>query len=188
MRPEYIPNIITFLRLILIPPIIVSLIIAKYRLGFLLFCIAGFTDAIDGYLARRFHWISRFGAMIDPIADKLLIVLTFLTLAYIGAVPLWLLVTVALRDIVIVAGGAIYHFYIGEYEFKPTWISKCNTFLQILLIILLMFQWAYWEHHWISSSTINALMILVFITSVVSLLDYVIVWGLRAWRSKQKHN
>lgn len=188
MRPEYIPNVITFLRLLLIPPIIISLLVAKYRLGFFLFCFAGFTDAIDGYLARRFQWMSRFGAMVDPVADKLLIVLTFLTLGFIGAVPLWLLITVVLRDIVIVAGGTIYHFWIGEYEFKPTWISKCNTFLQILLIIVLMFQSAYWQYNLISPLALKALMILVFVTSVVSLFDYVIVWGLKAWRSKRKHN
>ena len=137
------------------------------------------TDAVDGYLARRFHWISRWGAMVDPIADKFLMVLTFLTLGYIHAIPLWLLLTVVIRDIVIIAGGVAYHFVIGVYEFKPTLISKCNTFLQIIFVILIMFQLAFTV---IPLFIINLLMHLVFITSVISLIDYVFVWGMKAWR------
>jgi len=183
MRAEYIPNIITVLRLILIPPIILTLLFAKYRYAFYFFLIAGLTDAIDGYLARKFHWISRFGSMIDPVADKLLMVLTFLTLSYIHVMPLWLLITVVLREIIIVAGGVTYHFLIGAYEFKPTLISKCNTFLQILLIILVMFHLAF---ALIPSFLLGLMMKLVFITSIVSLADYVIVWSIKAWQIEKE--
>jgi len=182
MKSEYIPNIITIFRLILIPPIVVSLLVGYYHLAFVLFTTAGITDAVDGYLARRFHWISRWGAMVDPVADKLLMVMTFLTLGYIKIVPLWLLLTVVLRDIIIVLGGMAYHFLIGAYEFKPTLISKCNTFLQIILIIALVFQVAFTV---IPDFIINLMMILVFATSVISLIDYVIVWGMKAWRTQQ---
>jgi len=182
MKREYIPNIITIFRLILITPIVVSLVMGYYRLAFYLFTIAGITDAVDGYLARRFKWISRWGAMVDPVADKLLMVMTFLTLGYIRIIPLWLLATVVLRDIIIVLGGMAYHFLIGAYEFKPSLISKCNTFLQIILIIALVFQLAFTV---IPEFMINLLMILVFLTSIVSLVDYVIVWGLKAWKAQQ---
>lgn len=183
MRPEYIPNSITILRLILIPPIIFSLLFDRYKLAFSLFCIAGFTDAIDGYLARKFHWISRWGSMVDPLADKLLMAMTFLTLGYIHVVPLWLLITVVLRDVIIVSGGVAYHLLIGTYEFKPSLISKCNTFLQIMLIILLMFQLAFTL---IPVFILVLLMKLVFITSLVSLIDYMIVWGYKAWKIEAK--
>lgn len=182
MKSEYIPNIITIFRLILITPIVVSLIMGHYYLAFILFTIAGFTDAVDGYLARRFQWISRWGAMVDPVADKLLMMMTFLTLGYIKIIPLWLLITVVLRDVMIVLGGMAYHFMIGAYEFKPSLISKCNTFLQIILVIALVFQLAFTV---IPGFMINLLMILVFLTSVISLVDYIIVWGIKAWRAQK---
>lgn len=164
-------------------PIFAGLLTNKYELAFWLFAIAGFTDAVDGYLARRFKWISRWGAMVDPVADKLLMAVTFLTLGYIDAVPLSLLLIVVSRDIIIVVGGMAYHFIIGEYEFQPSKISKCNTFLQITLIITLMFQLAYTV---LPEGFVHLLMTLVYITSIVSLSDYLIVWGLKAWREKCK--
>jgi Phosphatidylglycerophosphate synthase len=178
MRPEYIPNIITILRLVLIGPIIFTLLMAEYRLSFCLFLIAGITDAVDGYLARRFHWISRWGAMVDPLADKLLMVITFLTLGYLGVFPLWLLIMVVIREVVIVSGGTLYHFLIGEYEFVPTRISKVNTCLQIILTTLLMFTLSF---PIIPIWFLEILMGIVFLTSLISLLDYIWVWGRRAW-------
>jgi cardiolipin synthase (CMP-forming) len=178
MKCEYIPNMITVLRLILIPPIIIYLLLAEYRVAFFLFFIASLTDAIDGYLARKYHWVTRWGSIVDPLADKTLMILTFLTLGYLGVIPLVLLIVVILRDVIIVGGGVAYHFLIGSYEFKPTLISKCNTFLQILLIILLMFEQAF---RVLPLGFIHLLMILVFFTNIMSLLDYVIVWGMKAW-------
>lgn len=181
LRKEYIPNIITILRLVLIGPIVASLVLGRYPMACWLFIIAGLTDAVDGYLARRFQWISRFGAMVDPVADKLLMISTFLTLGLIGIIPWWLIVMVVARDVIIVAGGVIYHFLIGEYEFAPSKLSKLNTFLQIILIILLMlhigFQWLPW-------SWLNALMIGVFCTSALSLGHYLWVWGWKAIYAK----
>lgn len=179
MRREYIPNIITVIRLMLISPIVITLLMREYRLAFILFFIAGLTDAVDGYLARRFHWISRFGSMIDPIADKFLLILTFLTLGYLQIIPVWLLLIVVLRDLMLVAGGITYHVLIGAYEFQPTLISKCNTFFQITLIILLMFEQTF---HVLPLEYIHSLMVLVFLTSLISLVDYLVVWGIKAWQ------
>jgi cardiolipin synthase len=178
MRPEYIPNIITIVRLILVGPIVFGLLTRHYHMAFWLFVIAGLTDAIDGYLARRFKWISRWGAMVDPLADKLLMVSTFLTLGYLGIFPLWLLIMVVIRELVIVIGGVVYHFWIGAYDFVPTRISKLNTCLQIILIIGLMFNLSYAI---IPMKLINSMMLMVFVTSLVSLIDYIWVWGRRAW-------
>ncbi len=178
MRPEYIPNIITILRLILVGPIVIGLLTRHNHLAFWLFVVAGLTDAIDGYLARRFKWISRWGAMVDPLADKFLMVTTFLTLGYLSIFPLWLLSMFVIRELVIVVGGVIYHFWIGVYDFVPTRISKLNTCLQIILIISLMFNLSY---ALIPTTWLFILMIITFLTSLLSLADYVFVWGRRAW-------
>lgn len=178
MRPEYIPNIITILRLILVGPIVIGLLTRHNHLAFWLFVVAGLTDAIDGYLARRFKWISRWGAMVDPLADKFLMVTTFLTLGYLSIFPLWLLSMFVIRELVIVVGGVIYHFWIGVYDFVPTRISKLNTCLQIILIISLMFNLSY---SLIPTTWLFILMIVTFFTSLSSLADYVFVWGRRAW-------
>jgi cardiolipin synthase (CMP-forming) len=183
MKCEYIPNMITLLRLILIPPIIIYLLLAEYREAFFLFFIASLTDAIDGYLARKYHWVTRWGSIVDPLADKILMILTFLTLGYLGIIPCVLLIIVILRDVIIVGGGIAYHFLIGAYEFKPTLISKCNTFLQILLIILLMFEQAF---RILPLNFIDLLMIAVFFTNLISLFDYVIVWGMKAWHQTHR--
>lgn len=184
MNAAYIPNLITVLRLLLVTPIVVGLLTHHYPLAFWLFMVAGLTDAIDGYLARRFQWISRFGAMVDPLADKLLMVATFLTLGYLGILPLWLLTMVILRELVIVIGAVLYHLLIGEYDFIPTRISKVNTCLQIVLIIGFMFNLSY---NIIPGTVMKILMGLVFITSFLSLTDYMWVWGQRAWRHNKKY-
>lgn len=183
MRPEYIPNIITIVRLILVGPIVVGLLTGHYQMAFWLFVTAGLTDAIDGYLARRFKWISRWGAMVDPLADKLLMVCTFLTLGYLAIFPLWLLLTLLLREIVIVTGGVAYHFWIGVYDFIPTKISKLNTCLQIVLITGLMCDLSY---AFIPASWLSMLMVVVALTSSISLIDYIWVWGRRAWQHNKK--
>lgn len=183
LRREYIPNIITVLRLVLIGPIVASLLLGKYQAACWLFIIAGVTDAVDGYLARRFQWISRFGAMVDPVADKLLMISTFLTLGFIQIIPWWLIVMVVARDILIVAGGVLYHFLIGAYEFSPSKISKFNTFLQILLIILLMLHIGFVFLPW---SWLHGLMLLVFCTSALSLFHYLWVWGWKAFYTQSQ--
>lgn len=178
MRREYIPNIITVLRLALVGPIVISLLTHHNQAAFWLFVVAGLTDAIDGYLARRFRWISRWGAMVDPLADKFLMVSTFLVLGYLSIFPLWLLLMLVVRELVIVSGGVVYHFWIGAYEFIPTRISKLNTCLQIILIICLMFNLSY---ALIPAEWLEYLMLMVFATSLVSLINYIVVWGRRAW-------
>lgn len=177
MIPEYIPNIITVLRLLLVGPIVVSMYLVDYRLAFYLFIVAGVTDAVDGYLARRFHWISRFGAMVDPLADKLLMMSSYFTLAYLDQIPVSLLAMVLIRDVVIVTGGVCYHFLIGQYEFRPRIFSKLNTFLQVSLVILLLMHLA---HGVIPILWLNILMDVVFATTLISMLDYVFVWGKKA--------
>ncbi|MBY0377779.1 MAG: CDP-alcohol phosphatidyltransferase family protein [Gammaproteobacteria bacterium] len=181
MNPAYLPNIITVFRLLLVGPIVVGLLMEDYKLAFFLFLIAGLTDAVDGYLARRFQWISRWGAMVDPLADKLLMVSSYLTLTYLSILPVWLLALVLTRDVVIVTGGMCYHFLIGQYDFKPSLISKANTFFQIVLVIVVLSHYSYgvFNHLWI-----NILIYLVLFTTASSMIHYIWVWGWRAFSRK----
>lgn len=181
MNPAYLPNIITVFRLLLVGPIVVGLLMGNYRLAFFLFLLAGLTDAVDGYLARRFQWISRWGAMVDPLADKLLMVSSYLALTYLSILPVWLLALVLTRDVVIVTGGMCYHFLIGQYDFKPSLISKTNTFCQIMLVMVVLSHYSY---GFFNGNWITALIYVVLFTTASSMIHYIWVWGWRAFSRK----
>ncbi len=181
MNPAYIPNIITVFRLLLVGPIVIGLLMGNYRLAFFLFLFAGLTDAIDGYLARRFQWISRWGSMVDPLADKLLMVSSYLALTYLSILPVWLLAIVLTRDVVIVTGGMCYHFLIGRYDFKPSLISKANTCLQIILVMVVLAKYSY---GFFNGLWIDILIYGVLFTTAMSMIHYIWVWGWRAFSRK----
>lgn len=175
---KMIPNLLTTLRILLLIPIISALLNGRYLLAFSLFVLAGLSDCLDGFLARRFQWTSHYGAMIDPLADKLLLMSSFITLGYLGHIPHWLITIVIGRDIWILCGAMAYHFFIGEPEFAPTQLSKFNTFFQILLIGLLLLHLSLIP---ISAQILHMLMLLVLVMSILSFTDYTWVWGRRAW-------
>ena len=110
----------------------------RFRLALLLILTAGLTDALDGYLARRFQWTSRLGSILDPIADKLLVFATYVTLAWLGHVPVWLTVLIVGRDVVIMTGATAYHYVVGVFDMTPTLLSKANSAFQILFAVLVL--------------------------------------------------
>lgn len=176
-----IPNIITVLRILLIGPLVYLLSVENYYLAIWLFFIAGVSDGIDGFLAKRFDWKSRFGAILDPIADKLLLVITMLMLSINQHISWWLFGLVTFRDLVIVFGAWFYHKKMGPYEMQPSRISKANTFFQISFVVsLLVTLGLYTLPNWV----ITALEVTVYLTTVVSGLHYVILWGGRYRRNK----
>lgn len=155
----------------------------QFGLALILFAVAGVSDALDGFLAKTYHWESRLGSILDPIADKLLLVASFTTLAWLGLLPMWLLWLVIGRDLVIVLGGLAYHYCVGKFELLPLWSSKINTFLQIALVLLVMLQ-----QHWVGEFE-NLVTIgkwLVVASVVNSGTEYILVWGLRAWQQMKK--
>lgn len=174
-----LPNAITLLRIAMVIPLAMFLARGNYHDGFLLFFIAAVSDALDGLLAKRFDWTSRFGAIADPIADKLLMVTSYFMLATNGELPLWLFVLVVLRDLVIVCGALLYHRLFGPFDMAPTRLSKLNTLLQILLVVVLVFSLGWWP---LSRAIIDALIVAVAISTAASGLDYVWRWGRRAVR------
>ncbi len=106
MNLSWLPNAISVFRIALIIPVVMGVIDGQYSLALGLFLIAGISDGVDGFLAKRFDWHTRLGALLDPIADKLLMAASFVTLAYVGQIPVWLAGIVVFRDLVII-GGAI---------------------------------------------------------------------------------
>ena len=130
---RYIPNLITILRMMLVGPVVWALLNRRFELAIGLFVIAGVSDAVDGFLAKRFGWTSRVGGILDALADKFLLVSTFLALWWLEVFPAWLVLWILARDLVIVGGGIVYNARIGKFDPAPTMISKLNTFLQIVL-------------------------------------------------------
>ena len=148
MSFSMLPNALSIIRIILTVPIVIALLKEQYLLTLMLFLFAGITDALDGWIAKQFSFQSRLGSILDPMADKILLASTFLGLYWVGILPLWLLLLIFFRDIIIVAGALGY--FLGEVNesnelLKPTLISKFNTVLQIALILFLLLMQIYIE-------------------------------------------
>lgn len=180
MNYRLIPNIITVFRLFLVIPISILLLSEHYRLAFTLFIVAGLSDGIDGFLARHYQWMTRFGAITDPLADKILILVTYACLTWHGKIPVWLFTIVLFRDIWIIAGAVAYRSFIGELQFKPLWISKINTVLQIVFVVIILFEAAFVA---VPTLLVQILTYLVLLTTLASLVDYTWVWGRRALKN-----
>jgi len=179
LQARDIPNIISFARIILVFPVIWSLLNHYYKSALLLFLVAGISDALDGFLARQFKWQSYLGGIIDPLADKFLLVSAYICLGWLEALPWWLVGLIVLRDVVIVVGALAYHYRIRQLDADPSLISKLNTGVQIFLVLLVVynlgFSTAYaWMNNW--------LIWIVATTTVLSGLDYVVSWSNKARR------
>ncbi|MBI5379724.1 MAG: CDP-diacylglycerol--glycerol-3-phosphate 3-phosphatidyltransferase [Nitrospirae bacterium] len=136
-----LPNFLTTLRILLIPVFIIALLYGEYGLALGLFALAGVTDGLDGFIARSRHQQTRLGSYLDPIADKLLLDTSFITLAVLQELPVWLAVIVLSRDVAIVVGSAV--LYMQEHALKvfPSWLGKGTTFLQLVLVaVTLLFM------------------------------------------------
>jgi cardiolipin synthase len=174
-----IPNIISLLRIALVIPVVYLLIQRQFSYALVLFFIAGISDGLDGYLAKRNNWTTRLGSILDPLADKLLLVFSYFALGWLGEIPMWLVAAVVIRDLVIIVGAIAYHELIGIYDMTPTWMSKTNTFFQIVLVLAVVFSSGAYR---LPEMVIDGLIITVAVTTVGSGINYVWVWGHRAIR------
>ena len=177
MDLSVLPNLITLLRLLLVVPIAASILGHHFGTALLLFAVASVSDGIDGFLARRFDWISRFGSMLDPIADKILLVTVFVLLTFTGYIPVWLAVVVIARDLIILTGATVYHILFGEYEFAPTFLGKFSTASQFTLVILMLVDLSVTD---LPAWLLSAMIWLVFAVSSLSGVDYVYTWTRKA--------
>ncbi|MFZ9652767.1 MAG: CDP-alcohol phosphatidyltransferase family protein [Steroidobacteraceae bacterium] len=166
---RHLPNAICLLRMVLTVPTVLALQNGDHGLALVWFAVAAASDGIDGFLAKRFGWTSELGRVLDPLADKILLVAVFMTCVWHGLVPVWLATAAIARDILITAGAITFRLWFGEVNGRPTLISKANTALQIVFLLgaiitpLVALDFA---------DELQALAIVTFVTTVLSGADY----------------
>ncbi|MBN8959663.1 MAG: CDP-alcohol phosphatidyltransferase family protein [Rhizobiales bacterium] len=133
-----IPNIITLIRILLVPVIVWAIASGQMKIAFGIFVIAGVSDAVDGFLAKRFNMASELGALLDPLADKALLVSIYVALGIWGAFPRWIVILVVSRDIMIVGAVIISWLFGKPMPMKPLMVSKLNTAAQVALAALVL--------------------------------------------------
>jgi len=179
---RHVPNLITALRFLLIPVLVLLLVEQHFVAAFAVFVVSALSDLADGMIARRWNLRTQFGAMADPLADKLTMLAVTLVLASQALMPLWLATAIVGRDLVIVAGAVAFHFLVGRVEMAPSWLSKFNTVLEFSVLSVLLADAAQAIE---VTAWLPPLFIFVTVTIVASGVHYVWVWGRRALRSKR---
>ncbi len=184
MSLSLLPNVLTIFRMIVVGPIVYTLLTGQHVAAFYLAMAAGVSDLLDGYLARRFGWMTHWGGVLDPLADKFLLVSTTLTLAWLGHLPWWLVGLIVARDIVIVCGGYYYHFRIARLATAtPTQFSKWNTLFQIMLAVSVMLSLAFPAT---AGPWIEWLIWFTAATTLASGIQYVVIWSKKASKEREK--
>jgi len=174
---RHLPNIICLIRIALILPLLQAMLADEHVRILLLFCVAAVSDALDGYLAKRFHWTSELGRFLDPAADKLLLVSVFIVAAWLDIAPWWVAAVAVARDVLIGGGALIFRLWFGPLRGRPSIISKINTGVQILYLLGVILA---------SSSglppreVLDALAVVMVITTLASGADYVAIFMRRA--------
>jgi cardiolipin synthase len=173
-RWRWLPNALSLSRALLVVPLLVAVLVGHPRAALAIVFVAALSDGLDGWFAKRFDWRTAFGSVLDPAADKLLLSGAFLALTLVGLVPVWLLVLVLLRDLVISIGAYAYRRIMGRLSVKPTRISKLNTLVQFLFVVLLLADrpFLHWPVWWTAFAT-GA----VTASTVLSGVDYVWAYG-----------
>jgi cardiolipin synthase len=133
-----VPNLLTFIRIFLTPYLVWLLLNNRIDHALVVFFVAGITDGLDGLIARMFHQKSKLGAYLDPLADKLLLVSSFVLLGHLRLIPSWLVIIAVSRDAVILLGLMTLCFFQIHVEIKPTVLSKMTTLLQLLTVLLVL--------------------------------------------------
>lgn len=179
MSRRDIPNLITVIRVLLVAPLVWYLSLERYGAALAVALVAGISDALDGFLAKRYGWESRIGGILDPLADKLLLVGSFIMLGLAGLIPVWLVVLALLRDLFIVVGAILFNILIEKVEPEPSLVSKVNTACQILLVLAVLLAQLIAR---MPGGIVDGLVILTAATTLVSGAHYVWAWSRLAWR------
>jgi cardiolipin synthase len=179
---RYLPNMLTASRLILALPLGWLILRGEYGWALGVGLVAGATDALDGYVARKLGHFSQFGAALDPLADKTLVTVTFLCMAEMGLIPWYVAFTIIARDLVIVGGALAYRLLIGPFTFGATALSKFNMLVQISFCVLLL---AAQQFGGMDPAWLTVLTTAVLVVAVVSGLDYVMTWSRKALAERE---
>jgi cardiolipin synthase (CMP-forming) len=172
------PNILTLLRICLAPFLVAAVLENRFKLGFILFAVAGLTDALDGLLARALKQRTVLGEYLDPVADKLLLSTLFLVLLHEGLMPVRVTVLVFGRDVCILIVSAILYAVAGRRDFHPSVFGKINTLAQVLAVAVVIL------HQWIQAAWVVALRTFALWATMI----FTVVSGLHyAWLVAHKH-
>ena len=181
---KYLPNALTTLRLLLALPLGILILRQDYDLALWVGLLAGITDALDGFAARRLNYFSPVGAALDPIADKLLVMVTFICFASVELVD-WMLAAIVIgRDLVIVGGALCYRLVIGPFKFGATALSKLNMIVQIFFCVFLLAAQLLPP---LPDALFSGATVIVIIIAIVSGLDYVLTWSRKARLQRGEH-
>lgn len=172
-----LPNLISALRIVLVAPLLATILEGRYELALLIAAVAGVSDGVDGFLARHFRWQSRLGSILDPTADKLMLVGCMLALGWLNETPGWLVALVVARDAVIAVGALAWHRVLHSFEAHPSWLSKTTTVAQIGYVLLVLANQAFGWH----LSMVVPVWVVAVLTAT-SGVDYVLRWGRMARR------
>jgi len=169
-----VPNLLTLSRIALVPVLILVLKDRDYVAALWVFLFAGISDGLDGWIAKRWRYTTRFGAILDPVADKFLLVTSYVMLMLLDLLPFWLVLTVAFRDLLIIGGYLAYTSMVGAVKMDPSQLSKLNTLAQIMLVLVVLVHEASGFNY---PLLLDALVLIVFVTTVASGVHYVWIWG-----------
>ena len=167
---RHLPNIICLIRIVLIVPLIAAMLEGRQAQILVLFTVAALSDALDGFLAKRFGWTSDLGRFLDPAADKLLLMAVFITAAWLDIAPWWVAAVAIARDVVIGTGALIFRLWFGPLHGHPTAISKVNTATQMAYLLAVILASA---SGFPPRGLLDVLAVAVVLTTVVSGMDYV---------------
>ena len=173
----YIPNILTLIRIGLVPVFLVLLQDQQFFWSLYVFLVAGISDGLDGFIAKRFNAQTKLGTLLDPLADKALLVSAYIMLSVMQLIPFWLMVVVVFRDLVIVGGYLLFVLFFSTVKMAPIRVSKLNTFLQIVFILCVLVSLS-WKLD--ITMMLNILSYAVLVTGVMSGFIYVWVWSIKA--------
>lgn len=165
---RFIPNLITLLRFAAVPLLVWWLFDHQFYNALLLFFLMGLSDALDGYLARTFDWKTTLGSYLDPAADKVMLISSYIALAALDLLPPWLVLIVIVRDVALLSGAVSYVSTTRRFEIEPSLISKLNTFVQILLVLAVVYS----QINTFPVIIIQTLIGLTLITTIASGYDY----------------
>jgi cardiolipin synthase len=171
-----IPNLITLGRILLVPIVVWAISSGAMWIAFVLFLAAGVSDAVDGFLAKRFGMTTMLGSYLDPLADKALLTSVYVSMGYVEEMPKWLVILVVFRDVLIVGGAILYQTLTQRLKMEPLFISKVNTTAQIALAALILAQLGL---HFDSHGADQLLIYAVAATTLLSGGAYILRWG---WR------
>lgn len=177
---RHIPNLLTGVRFLLTPVLIYLLYTGNFHGALYLIILMGLSDALDGFLAKKLSCVSRLGEFADPICDKLMLISATVVLADIGLLPVWLVLLIITRDLMILGGGIAYYLCIEKFRANPSILSKANTLFQLLLTVIVIYN----QINAIPELWVAGLIHIVAFTTLLSGIAYIWTWGRSAVRAR----